>query len=81
MTREQLKRNLNVDVSWWEESCYDEAMIILDKYLDEFENRSCDNCKRNTINNGSKEYGCNKLEIKTYVMKLDFCCNKWESNK
>ena len=40
MTREQLKRKLNVDVSWWEESCYDEAMIILDKYLDEFENQN-----------------------------------------
>lgn len=56
MTREELKRNLNVDVSWWEESCYDEAMIILDKYLDEFENHhkvtkndfvftNCNDCK------------------------------------
>lgn len=40
MEREDLKRKLNVDVAWWEEGCYDDAMVILDKYLDELEEKS-----------------------------------------
>lgn len=80
MTREQLKRNLNVDVSWWEESCYDEAMIILDKYLDEFENRSCESCSNFNPNIKSSKYAvCAKIGNTT--VPHTFCCNRWESNK
>lgn len=37
MTREELKTKMNVNVTWWEEDDYNEAIKLVNEYLDKFE--------------------------------------------
>lgn len=75
MTREEAKKELN-------EYGYtiSEQNKIIDDIYDDFENRSCKNCKFGMIDMFDDDIECVKIEAETqgtYFSK-DFSCNKWE---
>ena len=76
MTREEAKKELN-------EYGYtiSEQNKIIDDIYDDFENRSCKNCKFGMTYPYDDDIECVKIEADTQGMYFtsDFCCNKWES--
>ena len=75
MTREEAKKELN-------EYGYtiSEQNKIIDDIYDDFENRSCKNCKFGMTYPYDDDIECVKIEADTQGMYFtgDFCCNKWE---
>ena len=78
MTREEAKKELN-------EYGYtiSEQNKIIDDIYDDFENRSCKNCKFGMIYPFDDDIECVKIEAETQGIYFtsDFCCNKWEKNE
>lgn len=76
MTREEAKKELN-------EYGYtiSEQNKIIDDIYDDFENRSCKNCKFGMIYPFDDDIECVKIEADTQGIYFsnDFWCNKWES--
>lgn len=78
MTREEAKKELN-------EYGYtiSEQNKIIDDIYDDFENRSCKNCKFGMIYPFDDDIECVKIEADTQGIYFsnDFWCNKWEKNE
>lgn len=87
MTREELIESLDEQWSYTIDSYYrglndDWIKEVLIPYLDDFESRTCGNCKWFNVLDYNKNYGRCKSRILTVHNKQvpkDFGCNKWEA--
>lgn len=80
MTRDDYKVK---DTMIFEESQEDSINSIIDNIFDDFESRSCENCKYNKEQDDfmifcDKEMCQDNSKMMWHGFTKDFCCNKWE---
>ena len=81
MTRDDYKVK---DTMIFEESQEDSINSIIDNIFDDFESRTCENCKYNKEQDDfmifcDKEMCQDGSKMMWHSFTKDFCCNKWES--
>lgn len=80
MTRDDYKVK---DTMIFEESQEDSINSIIDNIFDDFESRTCENCKYNKEQDDfmifcDKEMCQDGSKMMWHSFTKDFCCNKWE---
>ena len=71
------------DTMIFEESQEDSINSIIDNIFDDFESRTCENCKYNKEQDDfmifcDKEMCQDGSKMMWHSFTKDFCCNKWE---
>ena len=76
MTREEAKEDV---LGYVHMEDYDSVCEFIDERYDDFESRTCENCKHwNKTNEIAVSFDCNRWHGSVMTSK-DFGCNKWEA--